>query len=357
MVNPRNLLKSISRAPTNTEGRIGKVMRLDHNERTTPLSEKIIQEVWKTIVPEELVAYPALEGLYEKLAQFLGTQRQALLLTYGSDTAIRMVFDTFVNPGDEVVFLNPSYGMFSVYADMFGATKKVVEYNADFSLPVSRIIGKINPRTKLVILADPNHTGTAMPQQDIIHVIEKAALVNALVLVDEAYHYFYEKTMIGYINRFDNLIIIRSLSKAFGIAALRVGYLISQPENIQNLYKVKLTHDITTVSAKFAEYFMDHPEIWREHVQDVNEGKAHLALEFSRLGGHVFNSVTNFVFVRLPPGIDAVKLVRDLEERHVWIKGPFKGVPIDGLIRITVGPVKQMSVFMDHVKELVGAKT
>ena len=255
-----------------------------------------------------------------------------------------------------MIFLNPSYGMFAVYSDMFGAKKNLVEYNDDFSLPVERITGKINPKTKLVILADPNHTGTAMPQQDIISVIEKAAAFNVLVLVDEAYHYFYEKTMTGFICRFDNLIVVRSLSKAFGIAPLRVGYLVSQAENIQHLYKVKLTHDITSVSAKFAEYLLDHPQVAKEYVKDVNEGKAYLADEFARMGGYVLPSVTNFVFVRLPQSMDALKLVRGLEERNVWIKGPFKGVPVDGLIRITVGPKEQMAVFIQHVKELVRLK-
>jgi len=354
MIEPRSLLKNVSRALTNTEGRIGKGMRLDHNERTTPLSGKMIEAVWKTISPEELVAYPALESLYAKLAKSLGVSREMLLLTYGSDTAIRMVFDTYVNPGDEIITLNPSYGMFAVYADMFGAKKNLVEYNADFSLPVNRITDKINPKTKLVILADPNHTGTAMPQQDIISVIEKASIVGALVLVDEAYHYFHDQTMISFIGRYDNLIIVRSLSKAFGIAPLRVGYLISQPVNIQNLYKVKLTHDITSVSAKFAEYLLDHPEIWKEYVKDVNEGKVYLTREFAILGGHVFPSVTNFVFVRLPDGMDAIKLVRGLESRNVWIKGPFKGVPVDGYIRITVGPAAQMGIFMGHLKEVMG---
>lgn len=352
MIEPRGLLKNVSRALTNTEGRIGKGMRLDHNERTTPLPDKIVQEVWKTISPEDLVAYPALEGLYAKLAKSLGVSRDMLLLTYGSDTGIRMVFDTYVNPGDEVISLNPSYGMFTVYGDMFGARKHLVEYNADFSLPVNRITDKINSKTKLVILADPNHTGTAIPRKDIISVIEKAAGVKALVLVDEAYHYFYEKTMIDGVSRFDNLIIVRSLSKAFGIAPLRVGYLISQPANIQNLYKVKLTHDITSVSAKFAEYFLDHPEIAQAYVKQVNEGKEYLTREFAGMGGHVFPSVTNFVFVRLPERLDAVKLVRSLEERKVWIKGPFKGVPIDGFIRITVGPQEQMGILMKHIKEI-----
>ncbi len=353
MIEPRNILKKISRAPTNTEGRIGKVMRLDHNERTTSLPQAVLDAVWKTIAPEEVVAYPPLEGLYQKLAKSLDILREMLLLTYGSDTGIRMVFDTYINEGDEVVTLNPSYGMFSVYCDMFGAKKVFVEYNEDFTLPVSRITDKIKAKTKLIIIANPNHTGTAMSEEDILTVLNVATKVNALVLVDEAYHYFFEGTMMAHLQSYDNLIIVRTLSKAFGIAPLRVGYLASQVGNINNLYKVKLTHDITSVSAKFAEYFIEHPEIYSEHVKDVNEGKEYLSQEFQKFGGYVFPSVANFVFVRLPVSIDAAKIVRMLEKRNVWIKGPFKGVPIEGFIRITVGPRDQMAVFMKHFNEVV----
>ncbi|MBF0386279.1 MAG: histidinol-phosphate aminotransferase family protein [Candidatus Omnitrophica bacterium] len=356
MIQPKRLLLNISRAPSNTENRLGKVMRLDHNERTTPLPQAVLDAVWKTVSPEEVVAYPALESLYRKLAASLGVPRECLLLTYGSDTGIRMVFDTYLNEGDEVVMLDPGYGMFPVYTDMFGGKRVFVKYDADFSLPVTRIIEKINDNTKLVILANPNHTGTAMADGDILKVIQVAATHNALVLVDEAYHYFYEKTMIGQLPAYDNLIIVRTMSKAFGIAPLRVGYLVSQSANINNLIKVKLTYDVTTLSAKFAEYLIDHPSIGLEYVRDVNEGKAYLADEFKKLGAKVFPSVTNFVFVRLPEGSDAVKLVRALEARDIWIKGPFKGVPVDGYIRITVGPRAQMAIFMEHVKELMGKK-
>ncbi len=353
MIEPRDILKKISRAATNTEERIGKVMRLDHNERTTALPQAVLDAVWKTITPEEVVAYPALEGVYAKLAASLKVSRDMLLLTYGSDTAIRMIYDTYVNPGEEVVMLNPSYGMFAVYSDMFGAKKVFVEYNADFSLPVERVIEKINANTKLVILANPNHTGTAMSETEIIAVIKAAAKHNALVVVDEAYHYFYEGTMMGHLTAYDNLIIVRTLSKAYGIAPLRVGYLASQACNINNLYKVKLTHDITSVSAKFTEYFIDHPEIAAAHVKDVNEGKAYLTEAFKTIGGHVYPSVANFVFIRLPADLNAAKIVKALEARHVWIKGPFKGVPVDGLIRITVGPRSQMELFMEHFKAVI----
>lgn len=353
MIEVKSRLKNISRAPSNTEGRIGKVMRLDHNERTTPLPQEILDAVWKTIKPEEIVAYPALESTYGKLVKFAGVPRDHLLMTYGSDTGIRMVFDVYVDKGDEVIFLQPTYGMFQVYTDMFGGKKVPVEYDPDFSLPVDRILNKINPETKLVIIANPNHTGTVMENHDIEVVIRRAAEFDCLVLVDEAYYHFYTNTVIPLVDRYDNLIVVRTFSKAFGIAPLRAGYLVSSPQRIQDLIKVKLTYDITAVTAKFVEYLLDHQEVMRGCVRDVEEGKNVIVRECVKFGAKMLPSVTNFVFVKLPAGIDAAKLVKNLEVRNIWIKGPFKGVPVDGLIRITVGDAIQMKTLFDVIRTLI----
>lgn len=353
MIEPKAVLKKVRRTQEVDLKRIGKIMRLDHNERTTPLPRDVVEAVWREISPEEVVAYPELWPLYNKLAQFLGVPRDHLLLCSGSDTGIKSIFEVYVASGNEVVILTPSFGMFFVYCDMFGAMQVPIEYDRDLHLPVERILGKINPKTKLVILANPNHTGTVMEPKDICAVVEYAAKFNALVLVDEAYHYFYNETMISYIGRYDNLIIVRTLSKAFGIAALRVGYLISQPQNIQNLRKVKLTHEITSVSAKFAEYLIDHPEIYKAHVKDVEEGKNYIRTQCQQLGMEMLPSVTNFVFIRLADSLDPATVVNRLQERNVYIKGPFRGVPVEGLIRVTVGPAKQMQEFMDIFREVL----
>lgn len=353
MIEPKPLLKRISRMSGHDEARIGRVMRLDRNERTTPLDQGIVDAVWSQISPEEVVAYPELGPLYQKLAQFCGVPREDILLCSGSDTGIKSVFETYVQQDDEVVVLTPSYGMFFVYCDMFGAVKVPIHYDKDFSLPVGRIIDKINRRTKLVILANPNHTGTVLKEEDIDSIIQYAARHYALVLVDEAYHHFYPATIIPHINQYDNLIVVRTFSKAFGIAALRVGYLVSQAQNIRNLDKVRLTHEITSVSAKFAEYLLDHPEICQAYVRDVEEGKNYIDRECMKLGIAALPSATNFVFLRLPDSLEAEKVVARLSEHNICIKGPFREVPVDGLIRVTLGPPKQMKEFVDILKTIL----
>jgi len=357
MIEPKEILKNISRISDGKESRIGKIMRLDRNERTTPFDRKMVNAVLQNLRPEELTAYPELEPLYQKLAKVNNVTRENILLCNGSDAGIKNLFEVYVEKGNEVILLKPTYGMFFVYCDMFGAVQVPVEYNPDFSLPVERVLNKINKRTKILMLANPNHTGTIIVEKDLSSIIKRAAEFNAIVLIDEAYYHFYDGTMLPYINHYDNLIIIRTFSKAYGLAALRIGYIISQTQNIHNLDKVRATYEITSLSAKFAEYCLDHPETYQDYVNDVNAGKEYLVKEFKELGLESLPSVTNFIFIRLPQINDARIVVFDLKENNISIKGPFKGVPLDGLIRITVGPVEQMQIFMKTLKYILNKVT
>lgn len=353
MVEPKKNIKNLFRTRPEFESRIGKIERLDRNERIAPFPEDHLEAILSAILPEELVAYPELEPLYKKLAGWLGVERDEVLLTHGSDTAIRAVYEVFVEDGDEVLMMPPTYGMFSVYCAMYGGVKKEVFYNDDFSMPVERILDAINPKTKLVVIANPNHTGTVIEESGLVSVIEKAAENEAVVMVDEAYHFFYEGTMLPYINRFDNLIVIRTFSKAFGIPPLRIGYLISNKENIAQLYKVKLTYEITVISAKFGEYLLDHQEIMEDHVNDVNEGKAYLQKAFSTLGIIAHESHTNFIFAMLPENVDGKKVVDALKEKNIYINGPYSVIPVKNCIRITVGSKKKMEHFFKVFESII----
>lgn len=353
MIESKRLLKNIVRMFLNDENRIGHVMRLDRNERTIPLDKDTIEAVWKTITPEEVVAYGNLNPLYDALAKFLNVGKDNILLGSGSDILIKSLFEVYIEENDEVVILSPSYGMFYVYADTFGAKKVLVGYDKNFNVSVSEFKKAIHAKTRLVLIANPNHTASVMPQQDIRAIIEHAAQFNAMVLVDEAYYEFYGETMAAFINTYSNLVVSRTFSKAFGIAGLRVGYLISQKENIKNLEKVRQTHEVTSVSAKFAEYLLKHPNIFQQYAKDLKESKEYLRKECALLNIETLVSHTNFVFLRLPAGLDGKEIVQQLEKRKILIKGPFKDVPIDGLIRITIGPVSQMKEFMKVFKEIV----
>ncbi len=353
MIEPKKHLKELTRTPITPEDRIGRVHRLDRNERTTPFPKEHLQNILSSITVDEMVAYPEVEPFYHKLADWLKVKREELLVASGSDTSIKMVFEVYVQEGDEVVVISPTYGMYVVYCRMFGAKAVEIFYNPDLSLPIERVLSAITPKTKLVTIANPNHTGTVIPEEDLIRVIKAAHQVNALVLIDEAYYHFYPQTMAGHIHQYDNLIIIRTFSKGFGIAPLRVGYTISNTEIIQQLYKVKQTHDITVVSAKAGAYLLDHLQIMTDYVQEVDRAKAVLYKRLPAMGFDVLHSHANFVFFKCPSGTDGKKLLADLQDMHIILKGPFNQSPFTGHLRVTVGSVEQMNMVCDQIQQLI----
>jgi len=330
--------------------RAGKIVRLDRNEHTTPFPEGHLKKILASITIDEISAYPELEPFYQKLSKWLKVDRNEVLLTSGSDTGIKAVYEAYVGEGDEVVIFPPTYEMYAVYCAMFGAKKIEVFYNEDFSLSMDKVLRAINNKTKLIVVANPNHTGTVFKESELAEIIRTAKDNNAMVLVDEAYYHFYERTMLPYINKSDNLVIARTFSKAFGVASLRIGYLVGNKDIIAQLYKVKLTHEISGISAKFGEYLLNHPDIMEDYVRDVREGIEYLSREFGRLGIFTPKACANFLYAKLPQAIDAGEMVSLLKEKNFYIKGPFSVIPINGFIRITAGPAKQMRDFMSAFK-------
>ncbi len=316
MTHSKKLIQQVSRPAPDTSSR-SKHFRFDRNERTTLFTEGEFQGMLSTLNPFDFVAYGELEPFYGKIKKWLNVGRDNILLTSGSDMGIKSVFETYINEGDKVLISLPNYAMFSCYNKMFGGIEQIIWYREDFSLDVSSLIKKMHDDLKLVIISNPGHTGKVVEENDLIRIIEQARVNNTLVLVDEAYHHFYPGTMIGYINKFKNMIIARTFSKAFGLASLRIGVLVACKELIEELYRVKLVHEITGVAAKIGSYMLDHMDIVEKYVMEVNHGKALLYKRLPKLGIQVYESESNFMFFKLPENRDSIDLVKFLEERNI----------------------------------------
>jgi len=349
MIHSKKLIQKVNRPAPDTSSR-SKHFRFDRNERTTLFTDEEFQSMLSALTPYDFVAYGELEPFYEKITKWLNVERENILLTSGSDMGIKSLFETYINKGDKVLISLPNYAMFSVYNKMFGGIEKIQWYCEDFTLDVNSLLENMTDDLKLVIISNPGHTGKVVQENDLLRIIERAQANNTLVLVDEAYHHFYPGTMIGYINKFENLIITRTFSKAFGLASLRIGLLIARKELIDDLYRVKLVHEITGVAAKIGSYMLDNMGILEKYIQEVNLGKSLLYKKLFQMGIQVYESESNFMFFKLPEKINSVDLVRYLEERNIYIKGPFTNTPFMGQLRITVGDSEQMDIFCNEVE-------
>jgi len=351
MVKPKKFISKIWR-PGPDQSKRSTYYRLERNERTTLFSKKEFNDIISTLSSYDLVAYGELEPFYKKIGDWLNVDRKNILLTSGSDAGIRAVYETFVSEGDEVLISLPNYAMFSAYTSMFGGEEVQHFYDKDLTLDIEQFLQKISTNTTLVIVSNPGHTGTVLTEKEMVRIIEHAELHNSLVLIDEAYHHFYQKTMIEYIPRFENLIISRTFSKAFGLASLRIGLLIGCDKIIDELYKVKLVHEITGVAAKIGSYMLDHMKIVEQYIADVNKGKSILYERLKKIGFEVLKSEANFIYFKTPDGLNPIELKQSLEDNHhILIRGPFEKYPFDNHLRITVGDEEQMNLFCDIVED------
>ncbi len=324
-------------------------LRLEKNERTTLFNTQDFNKIISSLTPYDLVAYGELEPFYKSVVNWLKLKRENILLTSGSDAAIRAVFETYISNNDEVIITLPNYAMFKVYAAMFGADIIECLYDKDFSLDIKKLINLINDKTRLIIISNPSHTGTVVEKSQLMELIHLAQKKNIIVLIDEAYHHFYPETMVNNIKKFDNLIVTRTFSKAFGLASIRVGILLSSKMIIDELYKVKLVHEITGVAAKIGCYFLSHLNILEEYINEVELGKIVLYDRLDRMGYITYKSEANFVFFKPPKNIDLIELKKFLEKRSILIRGPFINDPFDNHLRVTVGSSKQMNKFCDII--------
>ena len=161
-IEPRQNLRNVFRAPKSKEDRCN-VMRLDRNEHTTGPSQEVLNEIFSTITPDTIASYPYPAALYPKLAKWIKVDEENFILTIGSDGAIRSVFEAFIGTGDKVILMDPTYAMYGVYCDIFGAKKVPVSFKEDFSISVEDLLGKINENGKLIAIANPKAVTMGIP--------------------------------------------------------------------------------------------------------------------------------------------------------------------------------------------------
>jgi histidinol-phosphate aminotransferase len=297
----------------------------------------------KNIDPEELPFYPDPAPFREKLARSLGVSPEEVLPTNGADEAIQTIANTYLEEGDEVIIPSPTFFTFKKYAHLAGAKIIEVPYHLDLSFPKEELINAISDKTKLIVLITPdNPTGTILPEDYVIEVIEKAK--NSLVVIDETYHQFAGMNFIHLIKRYDNIFIIESLSKVYGLAAARVGYIVSHKKNISLLSRVILPFTISAVSLSFASAALDDSQYIDFVLTGIKKVREFTFTRLDELGILYYPTRTNFFLMRL--GLRAGMVVSYLKENGVFVRLMNEKALPPGCIRVTIGKKPQMERFI-----------
>jgi histidinol-phosphate aminotransferase len=209
------------------EGRWGKI-RLDFNENTTGCSTAALAAL-RRLSGKELAMYPEYQEPTKILARYFGVKPEELLLTNGGDDALRVFFDTFVEPGSHILICEPTFPMYRYYAEIAGARVEALHYSREMEFPLADVLKALRAKPRVFFLANPNNPTGTLVDKGAIEKILKAAPHTAVVL-DEAYADFSGVTGVPWIRRHLNLFIAKTFSKAAGLAGLRLGTVIAQRE-------------------------------------------------------------------------------------------------------------------------------
>ena len=327
-----------------------KYLRLDKNENLMELPGEFIEMAKEIVTSDFLASYPEVESLYGKVSKWIGCKEDNVYISAGSDASIKSVFEVFVEPKDKVILLSPTYAMFYVYSDMFQADLTEIKFDENLEVSTSAISGLIETiKPKLICIANPNSpTGTVIQMEGLKKIIKSAAEQNSIILIDEAYYLFSSITAVNLINEYPQLIITRTFSKAFGLASARLGLAISHSDTISLLLKVRPMYETNAFAVKYAEIILDNYDIVEKNMKEVQKGKEFLEKNLDKRNMRYFKSYANFILIEVGSYERSLKIQKMLYDRKILIKGGFENKVLNKCIRVSIGNIEQMQIFLNE---------
>lgn len=321
-----------------------KFLRLDMNENPEGLPSAFVERVKAEMSPEFFAAYPEVDHFTGILAQYLGIGTENICITNGSDMAIRYLFEVFGCPGSSVVTVSPTFEMYRVNCLIFGLKHKPVEYRPDFTLDFEKVLDAITSEVSIVSVLNPNNPiGTVFSEEEFDRIAKRAGEAGAIVIVDEAYHYFYDKTFLKKIFEYDNVVLVRTFSKLFSLAACRLGFMAGNPGMIKYVKNVRPTFDTNSVALRFGEAVLQEPGMVEQLAAVEKEGREFLLGSLKASGYEYFAGNGNYAFIRVKSTVPHVK--EELEKRMVLVK-TYSYPIFEGYIRISTGSKSTMQRFV-----------
>ncbi|HSZ16627.1 MAG TPA: histidinol-phosphate transaminase [Terracidiphilus sp.] len=313
-------------------------LRLDFNENTLACSPKV-REVLGRISAGELTRYPEREPVEATVAAYLSLAPEQVALTNGVDEAIHVLFEAFLEAGDELLLPVPTYTMYEVYASATDARVVAVQSAEDLQLPYERLLASITPRTKIIAIANPNSpSGCVATRVQLLELARRAP--QAVILVDEAYYHFHGETVIDQVGALPNLVVARTFSKAYGLAGLRLGLLAGPVELMRWVRRVLSPYSVNSLALACLPPALEDAAYLEWYVSEVVTARSEFEAIVDRAGIRRWPSRANFVLVEI--GGRHAEFVRHMHRAGVLVRDRSNDPGCDGCVRITIGTRQQM---------------
>jgi histidinol-phosphate aminotransferase len=330
------------------EGRSGK-LRLDFNENTMGCSPGVLKAL-RRLTSADISMYPEQQSVRRELARYFAVRPDELLLTNGTDEALHLIADTFLEPGDSVLLIEPTFAMYRFYSELSGARIHALRYDARLQFPMSQVLAALRARSApcIFFLANPNNpTGNVLRPAELRRILKAAP--GTLVVVDEAYFEYSGITALPWIRRYANLVVTRTFSKAAGLAGLRIGCIFAQRELASIFRKAQSPYPVNIAALVAVRVAMQDRAYLRRTLSEFRRSRAELLRGLASLRIEYFPSAANFILLNL--GERAKSVVASLACGGTLIRDRSPDFAGEGYVRITIGTLAQTRRVLKQLKE------
>jgi histidinol-phosphate aminotransferase len=330
------------------EGRGDKV-RLDFNENPLGCSPAV-RSALRELSAANVSMYPEQESVRSKLAGFYGARKEELLLTNGTDEALKLLVDTFVDPGSGVLIVEPTFAMYRFYSELAGARVHTLRYDDEIRYPMKDVLAALRKAPRLLFLANPDSpTGNLLSQRELLKILKAAR--RTMVVIDEAYFEFSGMTVLPWTRRHSNLIVTRTFSKAAGLAGLRIGCIFADREIAAQIRKAQSPYPVNVAALAAALAAMRDRGFIARTLRETRLGRRALERGLKRLGIPFFPSAGNFILVDF--GSRAKKIVSALARGGILLRNRSIDFGGKGYVRITLGTLAQTRHLLRRLEEIL----
>jgi histidinol-phosphate aminotransferase len=325
------------------------LLRLDFNESTVGPSPKVVEAI-RGLPPSAYTTYPEYAGLTEAFAATLGIGAEHVEAFNGVDAAIRAIFDAYGERSATFLTTVPTFGYYEPCARQQGMTIDAAPYHDNLGYPLALVTRRLQNGPRLFFVCNPNNpTGTLLPPATIVELARAAP--DTLVVVDELYVAFTGQSVLPAALELPNVLALHSLSKAAGIAALRLGFAIGHPTVLDRLRRVTGPYDINMFAVVAGQAALGDSDHMRRYVAEVHAARAWTVARLQRLGVRHSGEGGNYILVW--PERDCQRVVQALRERGILVRSMAGKPVIDGSFRLTIGTRANMQRFMLAFEDVI----
>ncbi len=351
----KNSINNITRISPDNKNR--NYLYLNRNERTIDLTPEIKKKLHSELSRVNLGAYPEISRLYNNLSKLNKIHENNLFITEGVTGGIKLILDSMSKTKKNVIFPYPTFSLYEIFVQLNEFKPIKILYSKNYILNINKLISSINLNTAAVFLPNPNVPIEGyLDQQIIIKIANKCKDNKCLLVIDEVYFHFGSKSALNLINKYKNIIILRSLSKGFGLPGLRVGYIISHKSNIEYLSKNRIGYEANSLSIAASKVFLNDSKFLKSYTKQVKQSLILIKEKMQKINVKtVGGKYGNYIFIDFKDIKKCKKIVNELYKEKIVVRDNWPE-PFETGILVSGTSIKNTKFFIKTLFNIIKQK-